>query len=558
VLVELLVENFAVIERVRVRFHNGLNVLTGETGSGKSMIVDALALLFGGRASADMVRSEAVRARIAGIFGAPHDGAFTMVLEQAGIELEEDELLVEREILASGKSRAFVASRPVTAALLRDLAPFLGDIHGQHDQQLLFSGESQREMLDSAGGTDLSKVAAIYREWRATSTELEELEQLERDSLRMTSLWTYQRQEIEACAPKPGEDAELEAESRLLSNVARLREHSTAAYDALYDDEKSALGQLKIATRNLEDLSKIVNDLDEEVAALKQATIAINEVSYAVRDYSGKLEADPARLDAVETRLAKIANLKRNYGATIENVLSFLEELKGDIEKVENADEHRAEVERKRGRLASEFENAAVAVTTMRRKAADDLAKMVQTELGALAMKGTVLKIVLEPAAWSEAGADRVEFLISANAGEEPRPLNRVASGGELSRIALALKTCATGARKSDGAPRTLVFDEVDAGVGGGAAEAVGRRLKKLAGASQVLCVTHLPQIASFGDHHYSVDKREVQGRTVAEIEELAGDARTQEIGRMLSGARVTPEALKHAEQLIRAGSGGS
>lgn len=552
-LVELLVENFAVIERVRVRFHSGLNVVTGETGSGKSMIVDALALLFGGRASADMVRTETARARIAGIFEIPPDPALGELLEAAGIELEDNELLLEREILASGKSRAFAASRPVTAALLRDLAPYLGDIHGQHDQQMLFSAEAQRDMLDSFGSINLSKTAEIYTRWRATATALEDLERSEQESLRLADLWNFQRREIETAGLKPGEDTALENESRILKNVARLHESADAAYTALYDSPESVYAQLKTAMRKLDDLSRIDASLMATVELLKPAAIAVDDVSFTLRDYVGKLEADPARLEEVETRLAGIERLKRKYGTTIEEILAFLEEVRGNLAKVENASERRMELEKERTRLAAEYEAAAAVVTAARRKAGAELAKRVQVELGALAMKGSVLQIVVEPGAWSEGGCDRVQFLISANVGEEPRGLEKVASGGELSRVALALKTCTTHTR-TKGAPRTLVFDEVDAGVGGGAAEAVGKRLKKLTPASQVLCVTHLAQIAGFGDHHYSVEKHEVKGRTVAEIEELTGDARTQEIGRMLSGTRVTPEALRHAEQLIRGG----
>lgn len=556
-LVELLVENFAVIERVRVRFHAGFNVLTGETGSGKSMVVDALALLFGGRASADMVRTDTARARIAGIFEIPHTPEMQAWLDGAGIEIEDNELLIEREILASGKSRAFAASRPVTAAVLRELAPHLGDIHGQHDQQLLFSAEAQRDMLDAFGSIDTSRLAQLYTAWRATAAELEELERSDQERLRLVDLWSFQRKEIEAAALQAGEDAELENERRVLKNVARLEESANAAYAALYDSADSVSAQLKLASRKLEELCRIDESLAGVAETLKPAAIAVDDVSYTLRDYLGRLEADPGRLEAVETRLANIDKLRRKYGASIDEILTFFAEVSANLAKVENAGERRAELEQQRARLAAEYESAAAAVTAARKKAAAELARRVQTELGALAMKGTVLQIAIDPTGWSPQGADAIRFLISPNAGEEPRPLEKVASGGELSRIALALKTCTTATQKAKGSPRTLVFDEVDAGVGGGAAEAVGRRLKKLSAASQVLCVTHLAQIAGFGDHHYSVEKHEVKGRTVAGIEELTPDARTREIGRMLSGARLTPEALKHAEQLIRANDAG-
>ena len=552
-LLELLVENFAVIERVRVRFHPGLNLLTGETGSGKSIVVDALGLLFGGRASADVVRSGTERARISAIFEVSSEPGFRALVDEAGIELEDGELILEREILASGKSRAFAGNRPVTASLLRDLSPFLGDIHGQHDQQLLFSHAAQREMLDSFGGIDLTHTGDLYRRWRQCSAELEDLDRSDQERLRLADLWSFQKREIESAAPASGEDIELENQRRVLKNVAKIEEVAGAAYAALYDDPASAYAQLKVATRKLEDLIGIDESLGPLIEVLKPAAIAVDDASHTLRDYLGRLEADPGKLDEIEGRLATLEKLKRKYGPGIDEVLAFLEDVRKRLSEAENTAERRAALERDRARVAAEFETAAAAVTAHRTEAAARLKREVQRELGSLAMERTVFEARIEPAPWSETGADAVQFLISPNPGEEPRAMEKVASGGELSRIALALKTC-TAAGPVSGSQRTLVFDEVDAGVGGGAAEAVGRRLKKLAARSQVLCVTHLPQIAGFADHHYSVSKVQSNGRTIASIDELGTDARKREIGRMLSGEQITPEALRHAEQLIKAG----
>jgi DNA repair protein RecN (Recombination protein N) len=556
-LVELLVENYAVIERVRVRFHPGLNVLTGETGSGKSMVVDALALLFGGRASAEMVRSDSGKARMSGIFEIPSDPLLREILDRAGIDCEDGELLVEREILSSGKSRAFAGSRPVTIAVLRDLAPYLGDIHGQHDQQLLFSTDAQRDMIDAFGNIDTSAVADLCRRWRKCSRDLEEIDQSEQERLRLADLWAFQRREIEGANPRAGEDVELEHERQILRNVGKLRESADAAYSALYDSTQSVFAQLKLATRKLEELSRIDGTTGALVETLKPALIAVDEASYTLRDYLGKLEADPARLDEVETRLANLDKLKRKYGGSVGEILAFLEKVRKDLDSAEDASERRARMEKERALLGQEFTAAAARVTEERRKSGEELARRVEAELGSLAMAKTKFHAAIEPASWSGTGADAVQFLISPNVGEEPKPLDRIASGGELSRIALALKTCmAASPRKVAGPPRTLVFDEVDAGIGGGAAEAVGRRLKRLAGANQVLCVTHLPQIAGFADHHYRVEKHESQGRTVSGVEELDGADRAKEIGRMISGEHLTPEALKHAEQLLKLGTG--
>jgi DNA repair protein RecN (Recombination protein N) len=567
-LVELVVENYAVIERVRVRFHHGLNLLTGETGSGKSIVVDALGLLFGGRSSAEMVRGGADRARVSGVFEVPSSPELSALLQQAGVEPEDGELLVEREIQPNGKSRALVGNRPATVALLRDLAPFLGDIHGQHDQQQLFSPTVQREMLDAFANVEelAHEVAARYQQWRGISAELEELDQTSQEKLRLADLWAFQRKEIEAVTPKPGEDAELEGERRILRNVVRLQESAGAAYAALYEDTHSALAQLGTAAKRLEEVGRIDSSIGEVIAALQPASIAVEEAAHALRHYLGALEADPKRLDDVESRLAAIEKLKRKYGATIEEALSFLNQVKTDLAAVENSSERRQTLAQDITQAAAAYESAAGQLSAKRKDAAARLAQRVERELAALAMEKTRVKICVEPAAhgekaahgtnaagggWSEHGSDAVRVLISPNPGEEPKPLEKIASGGELSRVALALKTCTSG-RASQTAPLTLVFDEVDAGVGGSAAEAVGRRLKKLSRGSQVICVTHLPQIAGFADHHYSVEKHTVKGRTTAAVEELTSDARTREIGRMLSGERVTPEALRHAEQLIK------
>jgi DNA repair protein RecN (Recombination protein N) len=551
VLLELLVENYAVVEKLRIRFHAGFNVLTGETGSGKSIVVDSLGLLFGGRLSTDMIRSGADRARISGIFEASRSAA--AALEQSGIEADDDEVLIEREILAGGKSRAFVCNRPATVALLRDLALTLGDIHGQHDQQRLFLPAAQLDILDDFAHNEalLKQVSQAYREWRDCEAELERIGQTEKEQLRLLDMWSFQSNEIEAARLKPGEDAALESERKVLQNVGKLLETATMAYEALYDAPESASAHVRLSLRRLEELCRIDASLEPVLETLRPAQIAIEDASAAVRDYIARMEADPERLDEVESRLVVIDKLKRKYGQSVEDVIAFGQNARSQIDAAESAAERRSEIERRRGELASEFERLSAKLSAQRRAAAESLARRVQSELKALAMERTVFRVELQPAPWSATGTDTASFRVSANVGEAPRPLEKVASGGELSRIALAVKTCVTGATKG----RTLVFDEVDAGIGGVAAESVGKRLAALAEGNQVLCVTHLAQIAGFAAHHFVVEKKEVKGRTIATVDELAGEARTREIGRMLSGQRLTPEALRHAEQLIRSSS---
>ncbi|MEO8099009.1 MAG: DNA repair protein RecN [Acidobacteriota bacterium] len=557
-LVELAVENYAVIESVRERFHAGLNLLTGETGSGKSIVVDALGLLLGGRASAEMVRAGAARARISGIFEVTPSPALDAILDAAGIQLEDGELLIEREILPTGKSRAFAANRPATAALLRDLAPHLADIHGQHDQQQLFSSEIQCAMLDTFAKSEtlLQTVAESYTLWKQTSAELEALDRTAQEKLRLADLWEFQRKEIETVSPRPGEDAELENERRVLRNVVRLQQLAGSAFAALSEDPESVVTQIGVIAKRLEELARIDESAKEIQSALEPARAAIDEAARALGHYVDALEADPARLDEVEARLAAIEKLQRKYGASIPQILTFLEETVRELAAVENSTERRAALEKESARLTSAYQTAARELSTKRKEAARQLARNVAQELAALAMDKTRIEIRVEPAPWSATGADQVEFLIAPNQGEDLKPLEKIASGGELSRVALALKTCTTGISRKNDVPRTLVFDEVDAGVGGSAAESVGRRLKKLSATAQVLCVTHLPQIAGFADHHYFVEKHTERGRTVASLQELTGAARTREIGRMLSGERITPEALRHAEQLLKMAAG--
>lgn len=556
-LLEIVVENYAVVERVRVRFHAGLNLLTGETGSGKSIVVDALGLVLGGRASADMVRSDTERARVAAIFEVPKDAGLLGLLDQAGAPVEEGELLIEREVLAGGKSRAFLGNRPVTIALLREIAPFLADIHGQHEQQQLFSSAAQLRSLDDFAGLEgqHEEVAGLFRRWKSIESELEELNRSEQEKLRMADLWSFQRKEIDTAALHPGEDAQLEQERLVQRNMAKLQDNANAAYAALYEEQSSVSAQLRTALKKVEELARIDTSLQRVAETLQSAAIGVDDASDSIRDYMDKLEADPKRLDEIESRLALIERLKRKYGSSLDDVLTFLEDVRAKMEAIETAGDRKTKLEQDLAQASAAYQERAAALTSARKAAADKLAKKVETELGSLALESAVFRIEVLQANWSENGADRVEFLISANAGEEPRALEKVASGGELSRIALALKTSLGNRESASGVRRTLVFDEIDTGIGGGVAEAVGRKLKKLSSANQVLCVTHLAQVAGFADHHYSVEKREVKGRTVAEIEELTGDERTREIGRMLSGQKVTPEALKQAEQLIRLGA---
>ena len=433
----MVVEDYAVVDRLRVRFYPGLNLLTGETGSGKSIVVDALGLLLGGRASADMIRSGRERARVSGVF---EIGATAgKVLERSGFDTADAELLLDREIQANGKSRVYVNNRLASVALLKELAPHLGDIHGQHDQQLLFDPATQLAMLDSFGqaGAHRGKVRELYGAWKRVSTEIAELENADQEKLRMLDLWQFQRNEIEGAGLRSGEDVELEAERRVQQNAGRLLEAAGAAFDALYESPESALSLVKGVARKLDDLGKIDGQMGAMRQSLDPALIAIQDVSDSLRDYLGRVEANPARLEDIETRLAALDKLKRKYGGSVDEILLFLDDAVRKIAEVETAGERLESLRAELKKLASQYEEAAVELTARRKDAALQLAARVEDELKPLAMERTVFRIQIEPVAWSESGADRVQFLVSPNAGEEPRLLERVASGGELSRICL-------------------------------------------------------------------------------------------------------------------------
>ena len=560
---ELNVEGYAVVAKLRVRFQPGLNLLTGETGSGKSIVVDALSLLLGARAATDVIRPGCRRARVAGVFEVTETPALRMLLSESGVELEQGELIVEREVLDNGKSRAYVNGRSLTLAFLRSLAPLLGDIHGQHEQQSLFSTRTQLEMLDAFAGTaeDCAGIGEIYRTWRRADERLRELRGNEQERLRLSDLYRFQHREIDEAKLDPAEVERLTQRRDVLGNLARVEENATRAYDVLYDSSVSATTQVAAAQKALEDLIVLDASLGSLKERLEGARANIEDAAFEIRSYADRLEPDPDALAAIEDRLALIENLKRKYGATVEEVLTYGSEVESRLAELESSDTAIAETEQQRHEAAERYEALAKSLSERRRKAAAKLQSQVEKELAALAMEKARFEIAFEEpdegvTRWGGSGWDRVRFLVSANPGQPPRPMAQVASGGELSRITLALKSCLIstfGKPRKNEAPRTLVFDEIDSGVGGRVAETLGRRLKKLSDSHQLLCVTHLPQIAGFADAHYFVEKVERESETFASVAELSESERVDELARMLSGAEVTSTAVKHAHQMLKA-----
>lgn len=552
---ELDIENYAVANRCRVALHAGLNLLTGETGSGKSIIVGSLGLLFGGRASADLVRTGARRARVSGRFDVPADQALVSRLADSGIDCGDDELIVERQVLASGRSRAYLNGTPVTVALLRELAPSLGDIHGQHDQQTLLSPAQQLLLLDAFAKieSDTSALAAAYRRWRRAEDALEQLRGGEQERLQRIDLLRYQVREIRDADLVDGEDGQLLSERNRLANASRLREDGFKAYDALYDASDSASARIKSAATSVSAMAQFDKRLEPLFDSLEEARNIVDDVAFDLRNRVENIEAHPGRQDEIEGRLALLEGLKRKYGPSLAAVLSYAADSETELNGLERRDQA---LERLRGELedaAADYTRCSSTVSEARKRAAEELSDRTEAELRDLALARAKFRVDLrQGGSWSPTGQDRISLLFSANAGQVPGPLGQVASGGELSRVALALRTCLGNLAGGGPYRRTLVFDEIDSGVGGRVAEAIGRRLKRTSTDNQVLCVTHLPQIARFAGAHFRVSKSDGPHSTSATIEELAVPQRVLELARMLSGAEVTRAAIANARELLQ------
>jgi DNA repair protein RecN (Recombination protein N) len=568
------ISNFAVINQLGVSFQAGLNLLTGETGSGKSIIVDSLSLLMGARSSMLQVRTGERVATVEGLFDLKGEvrAAIEKILSSAGVELVEgSELLIRREIYANGRSRMFVEDQNVTAATLRSLQPFLVAIHGQGEQRSLLSQQSQMDLLDAYGAAmGLRKhVAQIYGRLRTLQEELCELEREMMERERAVDLLQYELSEIERIAPKPGEDEELAIERRLLNHSEKLIQLGTGAYTELYERDGSVIDRLASLRRQLEELSTIDQRVAPFLELLQQSLAGLMETADALRNYGAEVEFSPERLAQIEERLSDLERLKRKYNTDLEGILKVQEELSERLQRLSDLSVREAALRRELKEVEDEYKRVAGELTQLRLKSGKALSAQVMRELKFVAMEQVQFFVHIRTAKMPYAenptesdnvgedvsdyftshGADSVEFYLSANPGESPKPLSRIASGGELSRLMLALRTVSLSREEGPIEGSTVIFDEIDVGIGGRVAEAVGRRLKSLACARQVLCVTHQPQIARFADHHLVVSKTVENGRTSTTIKELEGKERVEELARMIGGgeegAQTTIEAAR-------------
>ena len=557
-LVELRADNYAVIDHAIASFGPGLNLLTGETGAGKSILVDALALLMGGKSSVELVRHGADKAVVACVFESTSNAE--SILEENGIDSGGSEVILRREILSTGKGRVFVNNQPATVAVLRQLAPELALVHAQSESLSSFDQSQQRALLDRFGGLSTENVAEAHARWRAAQTRLDDLLQGEQDRLRMVDLWSYQSKEIAAAHLAAGEDEALETEKRVLANAEKLYAAAMSAFDQLYEGGSSAEAALRAALRNVEELARYDSRFIEPALQLASTRATLGDIASSLRDYADAINASPERLAEIEDRLALLDRLKRKYGHTIAEVIAFAEDAARKLAEVEDRDEILKTLRADLDAASAAYRFAATALSTERHAASAKLAKLAEAQINSLAMKvhfEVAVTASEEQSHWTSTGWDTVEYRIATNPGEPLKPLDQIASGGEMSRVMLALKVSveegAAKPKKKAPTPRTLVFDEIDIGIGGRAAEAVGQKLKSLSRGQQVLCVTHLPQIAAFADQHFLIDKRESDGRTRIKVILLDDQARTHEVARMVSGATVTETSLQHAAQMIAA-----
>ncbi|QXD14494.1 DNA repair protein RecN [Rhodocaloribacter litoris] len=561
----LYIRDYALIEELEVEFDSGLNVITGETGAGKSILVGALKMILGERASTDVIRTGARKAVIEGVFDETDTPVLRAMLEANEIDVQP-RMILRREITPS-QSRAFINDTPATATLLRDVAARLIDLHGQHEHQSLLRTETHLELLDNFGGLG-GLVAGYRRQYDQVARLLQERDELvrrERELRQQQELYGYQIEEIDRVAPQEGEEDALEAERRILENAEHLYEGTARLYEMLYESDAAVHDQLVVARNELQDLARIDRDFEEALEEIRSAQIIVSEVAKFLQDYNARIEFNPERLEDIRARLGELELLKRRYGGTLEAVLAYRREIGAQYELASNFEGAIARLTQQVDEAQAGLTEAARRLSSKRREVAGRIEQAIVAELARLGMPHCHFEVRFEreadPGGWIRFadrerytafphGMDRVEFYLTTNLGEAPRPLVKVASGGEVSRIMLALKTILA---KSDRLP-ILVFDEIDVGVSGAVAHKVGQSLHDLARYHQIITITHLPQIAALGDVHFVVEKHVEGGRTKTRIRRLPEEERAEAVATLLSGSEITEASLESARELIVAG----
>lgn len=552
----LTVWNFALLEHVQVEFQPGLNILTGETGAGKSILIDSLGAVLGARMSADMVRSGCDWLRVEAVFSLEDESlGLHELLTQQAIDDSDKELIITRQLTRAGRSTALVNGCHVTLAVLRQIGAYLVDIHGQNENLALLKEENQFHLLDGYD-PDVSEALAayecVYREWREKKKAYAEKQQASREYAQRLDMLHWQDKEISEANLKPGEDEQLEADIRKLSHAEKIVGSVEESYQLLEGGGGNGLGVLPALSqvkKDLEEIGRFDDALQNAQKMVEEAYISLQEASYELRDYGESVEFSPERLDQLQSRMDVIYRLCKKYGATLEDVLAHQAKVEQELTEIENYDEDIAALEKEIAALEEKLGQKADALTKLRTAAAQDLSSAIEEQLFALGMPKARFHIRVEQAEdYGANGHDDVAMFFSANPGEAEKPLQKVASGGELSRIALAIKTVAS---SRDSSVPSMVFDEIDTGIGGRTAQMVAERIALVAQYKQVLCITHLPQIACMADAHLYISKRTVEGTTATQIRPLSERERISEIARMASGADMTTASLDNAREMV-------
>lgn len=552
-LTHLSIKNIAVIDKAQIDFADGFNILTGETGAGKSIIINSLNILKGERAAKDLIRSGEQSARVDGIFSVS-DEIKSEIENLIGIEIEDNEIMISREFNLEGRNTVRINGSAVTLSMLKEIGEFFVNIHGQHDSTSLLVKKSHMGFLDNFGGENLKNAlddyAKVYSEYKNTKAELDALSTDETEKERRTDLLQYQIEEIEVANLSPDEEDELTERRNFLANAQKISENCLSAFDKLYDGEEtgnSAHDLIWEAVKLLEQVTEFNSELDGICTELTDMTYIISDHSHTIKKLADSLDSNDYELNEIEERLDLIYNLKRKYGANVGDVLKYLDKIKKEYEQIEHSDEQIKFLTEKLKNLELKRLEKAEAVSLIRKENAKILSEKICKELAELEMSKTVFEVKIEDTEFSQTGKDDVEFLISTNLGEMPKPLSKIASGGELSRIILAIKSVITG-EKSAG---TLIFDEVDTGVSGKTAQKIGEKLYKMTKSAQVICITHLAQIAALADRHFLIEKSTENGRTRTEITPLDGDMRVNEIARIIGGETITDLTRENAKEQI-------
>lgn len=552
----LTVWNFALLEHVQVEFQPGLNILTGETGAGKSILIDSLGAVLGARMSADMVRSGCDWLRVEAVFSLEDESlGLHELLTQQAIDDSDKELIITRQLTRAGRSTALVNGCHVTLAVLRQIGAYLVDIHGQNENLALLKEENQFHLLDGYD-PDVSEALAayecVYREWREKKKAYAEKQQASREYAQRLDMLHWQDKEISEANLKPGEDEQLEADIRKLSHAEKIVGSVEESYQLLEGGGGNGLGVLPALSqvkKDLEEIGRFDDALQNAQKMVEEAYISLQEASYELRDYGESVEFSPERLDQLQSRMDVIYRLCKKYGATLGDVLAHQAKVEQELSEIENYDEDIVALEKEIAVLEEKLGRKAAELTRLRTAAANDLSSAIEEQLFALGMPKARFHIRVEQAEdYSANGRDDVAMFFSANPGEEEKPLQKVASGGELSRIALAIKTVAS---SRDSSVPSMVFDEIDTGIGGRTAQMVAERIALVAQYKQVLCITHLPQIACMADAHLYISKRTVEGTTATQIRPLSERERISEIARMASGADMTTASLDNAREMV-------